>query len=218
LFPEDTDRVGDAFLLFGCQRVPPGFELIGEEHLDHKSNIALEEYCVNAGRWGTGSLWWGTRAPAFALALALVQISLGGLAMSRLGPRHMWRLSADPTRVKLTGMAHQPVTVGIVMYLTLFVLGGLVPMDHMAHLVGQERLRQAAPRRPPGALMLELRSARDLGLGAPPQCFRPRCRDSLRRSRAQRHRSPQSPGPRPRRRQFRDLVNAARVPTGCSME
>jgi hypothetical protein len=60
------------------------------------------------------------------MALALVQVSLGALAMSRLGPRHIFRLAADPSSVKLAGLAHQPLTVGIVMYLTLFLLGGLV--------------------------------------------------------------------------------------------
>jgi len=66
-----------------------------------------------------------------SLVLALLQVSLGGLAVSLLGPRHLVRLSAEPSRVNLAGfagLAHQPLTVGIVMYLTVFVVGGLVLM------------------------------------------------------------------------------------------
>ena len=78
-----------------------------------------------ARQWLLRSGWWKV---AIALALAMAQISLGGLAMSRLGPRHVLR-GADPLRVSLAGpLAHQRITVSIVMYLTLFVLGGLVLM------------------------------------------------------------------------------------------
>jgi hypothetical protein len=78
-----------------------------------------------ARQWLLRSGWWKV---AVALALAMLQVSLGGLAMSRLGPRHILRLGADPARVTLGGLAHQRITVTIVMYLTLFVLGGLVLM------------------------------------------------------------------------------------------
>jgi hypothetical protein len=78
-----------------------------------------------ARQWLLRSGWWKV---AVALALAMVQVSLGGLAMSRLGPRHILR-GADPLRVSFAGpLAHQRITVSIVMYLTLFVLGGLVLM------------------------------------------------------------------------------------------
>jgi hypothetical protein len=40
------DGCVDTDLLFHAQPVPPGFELIGEEHFNHRSNIAPEEYGV----------------------------------------------------------------------------------------------------------------------------------------------------------------------------
>jgi hypothetical protein len=73
-----------------------------------------------ARQWLLRSGCWKVAA---ALSLALVQVSLGGLALSRLGPRSMVRLSGDPRPVSLA--AHQPVTLPLVMYLAMFVLGGL---------------------------------------------------------------------------------------------
>jgi len=88
--------------------------------------LFLDGLASLARQWMLRSGWWKV---AVALALAMVQISLGGLAMSRLGPRHMVRLGADPLRVSFASpLAHQRITVSIVVYLTLFVLGGLVLM------------------------------------------------------------------------------------------
>lgn len=39
-FPKEIDHVSNAFLFFNCQAVPPDFELIGKEHLDHNLTIA----------------------------------------------------------------------------------------------------------------------------------------------------------------------------------
>jgi hypothetical protein len=85
--------------------------------------LFLDGLASLARQWLLRSGWWKV---AVAMALALVQVSLGGLAMSRLGPPRIVRLSADATRANLPGLAHQRITVSIVMYLTLFVLGGLV--------------------------------------------------------------------------------------------
>jgi hypothetical protein len=79
-----------------------------------------------ARQWLLRSGWWKV---AVALAIAMVQVSIGGLALTLLGPRHFVRLAADPAPFTLSnigGLAHQPLTVGIVMYLAVFVVGGLV--------------------------------------------------------------------------------------------
>ena len=71
-----------------------------------------------ARQWLLRSGWWKA---AVAMSLALVQVSLGGLALARLGSRGVVRLAGDPQRIHLAGVAHQPVTVPLVIYLALYL-------------------------------------------------------------------------------------------------
>jgi hypothetical protein len=114
---------------------PPSFRRqFGDEMLwifDQAANtqgalaICSDGLASLARQWLLRSGCWKVVA---AILLALVQVSLGGVALSRVGPRSMVRLTGDPRPVTLATAAHQAVTVPFVMYLALFVLGGLLLM------------------------------------------------------------------------------------------
>jgi len=84
-----------------------------------------------ARQWLLRSGWWKI---ALALGLAALQMILGGLAAVIFGRHQIVETAQDPSVTSLAefahggAIAHQPLTVGILMYLTVFVTGGLVIM------------------------------------------------------------------------------------------
>ncbi|HUB80684.1 MAG TPA: hypothetical protein VMB03_17890 [Bryobacteraceae bacterium] len=84
-----------------------------------------------ARQWLLRSGWWKI---ALALSLAVLQIILGGFAAILFGHRHLEAPARDPSVVNIAelaqhgAIAHQPLTVGIVMYLAVFITGGLAMM------------------------------------------------------------------------------------------
>jgi hypothetical protein len=81
-----------------------------------------------ARQWLLRSGWWKI---ALALGLAVLQVVLGGFASLIFGRHHIVEPAQDPSVVNMAefahggSIAHQPLTVGIVMYLAVFVTGGL---------------------------------------------------------------------------------------------
>jgi hypothetical protein len=84
-----------------------------------------------ARQWLLRTGWWRI---ALALALAAFQVTVGGFGMVLFGRRNIVQAASDPTVVSIAefsrhgAIAHQPLTVGIVMYLAVFVTGGLLIM------------------------------------------------------------------------------------------
>jgi hypothetical protein len=84
-----------------------------------------------ARQWLLRSGWWKI---ALALALALLEVTFGGFGMLLFGRRHLVDPSfaapvSDVAEFSHHGsIAHQPLTIGIVMYLAVFVTGGLTIM------------------------------------------------------------------------------------------
>jgi hypothetical protein len=84
-----------------------------------------------ARQWLLRSGWWKI---ALALSLAVLQIVFGGFATMIFGHRHLVEPAQDPSVVNMAefvqggAIAHQPLTVGIVMYLAVFITGGLTVM------------------------------------------------------------------------------------------
>jgi hypothetical protein len=84
-----------------------------------------------ARQWLLRSGWWKI---ALALSLAVLQVVLGGFATMIFGHRHLVEPAQDPSVVNMAefahggSIAHQPLTVGIVMYLAVFITGGLTVM------------------------------------------------------------------------------------------
>ena len=82
-------------------------------------------------QWVLRSRWWKI---ALALSLAVLQIVLGGFSAVIFGHRHLEAPARDPSVVNMAefahygAIAHQPLTVGIVMYLAVFITGGLTIM------------------------------------------------------------------------------------------
>jgi uncharacterized membrane protein len=77
-----------------------------------------------ARQWLLRSGWWKI---ALALALALFQVTAGGFGMMLFGRRHLLEPSFAP-RIEPGTIAHQPLTVSIVMYLAVFLVGCLTVM------------------------------------------------------------------------------------------
>ena len=81
-------------------------------------------------QWLLRSGWWRV---ALALGLAVLQIILGGLSAMMVGRRSV-AAAQDPSALSVAEfanhgvIAHQPLTVGIVMYLAVFITGGLLVM------------------------------------------------------------------------------------------
>jgi hypothetical protein len=95
-------------------------------------NTLLFDGLVSLARqWLLRSGWWKI---ALALGLAVLQVVLGGFATLIFGHRHIVEPAQDPSVVNMAefahggSIAHQPLTVGIVMYLAVFVTGGLTVM------------------------------------------------------------------------------------------
>jgi len=84
-----------------------------------------------ARQWVLRSGWWRV---VLTLSLAVLQVVLGGFAVLIFGHRHIVEPAQDPSVANIAEfarnsvIAHQPLTVGILMYLTVFVTGGLVIM------------------------------------------------------------------------------------------
>jgi hypothetical protein len=80
-----------------------------------------------ARQWLLRSGWWKVAA---ALALALLEVIFGGFGTLLLGPRRILPPGpAIPDTLDFANhgsIAHQPLTIGILMYLAVFVIGGLV--------------------------------------------------------------------------------------------
>ena len=82
-------------------------------------------------QWLLRSGWWKV---ALALSLALLEVTFGGFGMLLFGRRHLIEPSYSPQASALAefsrngAIAHQPLTIGIVMYLAVFVIGGLTIM------------------------------------------------------------------------------------------
>jgi hypothetical protein len=83
-----------------------------------------------ARQWLLRSGWWKI---ALALSLAVLQVVFGGFGML-LFDRHFVQPARDPSVVNMAefahygDIAHQPLTIGIVMYLSVLVTGGLIIM------------------------------------------------------------------------------------------
>jgi hypothetical protein len=79
-----------------------------------------------ARQWVLRSGWWKIAA---ALALALLEIVFGGFGTMLFAPR---RIVRPPSGSPIAEFAHQgaiahlPLTIGMVMYLAVFITGGLV--------------------------------------------------------------------------------------------
>jgi len=78
-----------------------------------------------ARQWLLRSGWWKV---ALALALAAFEVTLGGFGMLLFGRRHLVEPSFAAEFSRNGTIAHQPLTIGIVMYLAVFVIGGLTVM------------------------------------------------------------------------------------------
>lgn len=84
-----------------------------------------------ARQWLLRSGWWKI---ALALAFAALQVALGGFGTMIFGRRNLVAPASAPSVGSIAefaqhgAMAHQPLTVGIVMYLAVFVTGGLTVM------------------------------------------------------------------------------------------
>ncbi|MEI9973732.1 MAG: PadR family transcriptional regulator [Ignavibacteriota bacterium] len=84
-----------------------------------------------ARQWLLRSGWWRI---ALALSLAVLQVIVGGLAALMFGHRHIVESTQGPAVTNIAEfaqpgpIAHLPLTLGILMYLTVLVTGGLVVM------------------------------------------------------------------------------------------
>jgi hypothetical protein len=98
------------------------------------SNGARELFLDGLGslarQWVLRSGWWRI---ALALGLAVLQVVLGGLGALMFGRRSV-AAAQDPSTLSAMefahqgAIAHQPLTIGIVMYLAVFITGGLLVM------------------------------------------------------------------------------------------
>jgi hypothetical protein len=83
-----------------------------------------------ARQWVLRSGWWRV---VLALGLAVFQMVFGGMAALTFGRRSVAAVQ-DPSTLSVAEfaqqgpLAHQPLTIGIVMYLAVFVTGGLLVM------------------------------------------------------------------------------------------
>ena len=81
-----------------------------------------------ARQWVLRSGWWRM---ALALALATVQVVVGGLATLIFGHNHIVLPAQDRPAIDVAelarhgAIAHQPLSVGMLMYLAVFIIGGL---------------------------------------------------------------------------------------------
>ena len=84
-----------------------------------------------ARQWLLRSGWWKI---ALAMALACFEVTVGGFGTMLFGRRNLVTAASDPSVRSLAefsshgAIAHQPLTIGIVMYLAVFVTGGLTVM------------------------------------------------------------------------------------------
>jgi hypothetical protein len=82
-------------------------------------------------QWLLRSGWWKI---ALALALAAFEVTLGGFGSMIFGRRNLVGPASDPSVSSFAAfpqhglIAHQPLTIGIVMYLAVLVTGGLTVM------------------------------------------------------------------------------------------
>ena len=82
-------------------------------------------------QWLLRSGWWKI---ALALSLALFEVVLGGFGAMLFGRRNLVEPASAPSVGSIAefanhgAIAHQPLTIGIVMYLAVFVTGGLMVM------------------------------------------------------------------------------------------
>ena len=79
-------------------------------------------------QWLLRTGWWKI---AIAIALASFQITLGGFGTLLFGPRSIEHVTSEQMVPSLwsipsgSSLAHQQITIPIVIYLSLFVIGGL---------------------------------------------------------------------------------------------
>jgi hypothetical protein len=84
-----------------------------------------------ARQWLLRTGWWKI---ALALTLAALEVIFGGLGALLFGRRRLIETATDPSVTSIAEfshhglIAHQPLTVGIVMYLAVFITGGLTVM------------------------------------------------------------------------------------------
>jgi hypothetical protein len=84
-----------------------------------------------ARQWLLRTGWWKI---ALALSLAMLEVTLGGFGTMLFGRRHLVAPASDPSVSSIAefsthgSIAHQPLTIGIVMYLAVFLTGGLTVM------------------------------------------------------------------------------------------
>ena len=95
-----------------------------------ESQGALPLVCDGLGslarQWLLRSGWWKI---AIAMALAMVEVIFGGLGVLLFGRRQVAGAGIDTIEFAHHGaIAHEPLTIGMVMYLAVFVTCGLLIM------------------------------------------------------------------------------------------
>jgi hypothetical protein len=94
------------------------------------SGLFLDGLSSLVRQWLLRSGWWRV---ALSLGLAVFQMVFGGMAAILFGRRSVASVQ-DPSTLAIaefaphSPLAHQPVTIGIVMYLAVFITGGLLVM------------------------------------------------------------------------------------------
>ncbi len=95
---------------------------IFDQSAESEGALCIDGLGSLARQWLLRSGWWKI---ALAMVLAMVQITAGGFGMMLFGRRHLIEPSyASPVAL----YPHQPLTVAMVMYLAVFVAGGLTVM------------------------------------------------------------------------------------------
>jgi hypothetical protein len=95
------------------------------------TNLFFDGFGSLARQWLLRTGWWKI---ALALWLALLEVTFGGFGMLLFGRRHLVEPSFAPRVGEIAefshngAIAHQPLTIGIVMYLAVFVTSGLLVM------------------------------------------------------------------------------------------
>ena len=96
----------------------------------HVGSLFVDGLGSLARQWVLRSGWWRV---ALALGLAVFQMIFGGMAALMFGRKSVANVP-DPSTLSVAEfakqgpLAHQPLTIGIVMYLAVFITGGLLVM------------------------------------------------------------------------------------------
>ena len=98
---------------------------IFDESADSQTELCFDGLVSLVRQWLLRSGSWKVAA---ALALASLQVTLGGFGMLLFGRRQLIAMATESARVTPAtagSLAQQPLTVAMVVYLAVFVVGGL---------------------------------------------------------------------------------------------